>query len=218
MTAATFTSLAPMSAARRGHTATGVNTSAGARLLFLGGNTTGADAELFEPATRTFLPLPAALGVRYDHSATLLSDGRVLIVGGRTANEAPRADVVLYQPQSPCLSTADCEAFTTPLGGASGVEPFVLSAARAAHTAFALPQNRILVLGGRDVSGGVHTSAELLAYDPATRRLTRESTPSLNVPRADFGSTLLSTGQVLLVGGVDSSGTPLASGELFVPR
>lgn len=224
VTAASFTSSAPMNAARRGHTATAVNTAAGARLLMLGGNarldgsSSGPDAELFEPTARVFMALPAALGARREHSATLLGDGRVLIAGGRDASGAPRDDVVLYQPQSPCDSASSCEAFVVPQGGGAGADPFVLGAARAGHAAYALDGNRVLLVGGRDRSGGVHTAAEVLIYDPVTRRLARESTPALNVPRADFGSVVLSTGQVLLAGGVDSSGTPLATVEMFVPR
>src|SRR5437016_1029530 len=42
-------------------------------------------------------------------------------------------------------------------------------------------------------------------------------TGSLHIARADFTATLLTNGQVLVVGGRDTSYTPLASAELYNP-
>jgi hypothetical protein len=201
--------------ARKGHTSTPVQTASGPRVLILGGQDAGPDAELFAPEPRTFEAMPAALGARRDHSATLLSDGRVLVAGGRDGASA-RADLLLFDPQSACTNPADCPAFAPARG--SGGEPIALITGRSGHAAIVLASNRVLVFGGRGGDGAALASAELLVYDPATQRITRESSPSLVAARADFGAVLLSTQQVLVVGGVDGTGAPLSTAELFIPR
>ena len=63
-------------------------------------------------------------------------------------------------------------------------------------------------------------TAEVFVYDAATKRFARDASapPVLTSARADFASVLLSTGQVLFAGGVDETGSSLASAELYFPR
>jgi hypothetical protein len=79
-----------MTVGRHGHTATLLLDG---RVLVAGGispKTSGgitykvpqATAELYDPLTGTFSPAGAMTTERYGHTATLLSDGRVLIAGG----------------------------------------------------------------------------------------------------------------------------------------
>jgi hypothetical protein len=78
-----------MTASRVDHTAT---TLRDGRVLIAGGYSEADDttqvrhilatAELFDPKTGTFAATGDMTGSRSGHSATLLSDGRVLIVGG----------------------------------------------------------------------------------------------------------------------------------------
>src|SRR5690349_17447851 len=73
---------AALNVERRGHTATEL---AGGKVLVVGGeNANGVvgAAEVFDPASRTFLVVGTSMA-RTDHAATLLQDGRVLITGGR---------------------------------------------------------------------------------------------------------------------------------------
>ena len=87
-----------------------------------------------------------------------------------------------------------------------------MSAARAAHTATALPDGRVLVAGGF-VGEGSPVGAE--TYDAASRKFRR--LPSMIVTRHSHTATLLPDGKVLIAGGYSSGATPITAAELFDP-
>lgn len=120
---------------------------------------------------------------RYGHTATLLADGRVLVVGGNYLTDSSRtiypANVELYDPATKVW---------TPAG--------TLTNTRIGHTATLLPNGKVLVAGGRGQTGAV-TSIEL--YDPVANAWTVGG--GLITPRFDHTATLLPNGQVLVAGG-----------------
>src|SRR3954454_1789266 len=86
---------------------------------------------------------------RFHHTATLLPDGRVLVVGGEHGT-SPLASAELYDPADGTWSDTDR-----------------LSIARDSHTATLLRNGMVLVAGGRETDPGPSlATAEL--YDPAT--------------------------------------------------
>src|SRR5688572_10723491 len=135
---------------------------------------------------------------RAAHSATLLSDGKVLIVGGfreEGTSEIAISSAELFDPE---MNTF------TPTGD--------LNEPRNGHTATLLPNGQVLIAGGWDQSGRTST-AEL--YDPQTG--TFEYTGSLMAPRQGLTATLLKNGQVLIVGGDSARNAPQLAAELYDP-
>jgi hypothetical protein len=96
-----------------------------------------ASAELFHPGTSDVNASWTSTGElnigRYDHTATLLPDGKVLVAGGRGSETCfkPTSSAELYDPVSDTWS---------PTGS--------LNTARAGHTATLLQNGLVLVAGG----------------------------------------------------------------------
>jgi hypothetical protein len=133
---------------------------------------------------------------RNGHTATLLTNGKVLVAGGYS-NNVSIASSELYDP-------------ATGLWTSTGSMNF----ARYAHTATLLTNGKVLVVGGLSNDSNL-ASSEL--YDPATGSWT--STGSLNLARSSHSATLLANGKVLVTGGSSNNSRlpPLASSELYDP-
>lgn len=177
----TFTATGSMTVARAGHTATLLSNAAlpnHGKVLIVGGDATGTSAELYDPASGTFTTTGSATGVLTGHTATLLNNGRVLIVAGQSTTAAE-----LYDPAS--------GRFT-----ATGNLTF----ARNGHTATLLLDGQVLI-----AAGGTN-GAEL--YDPQTGTFT--PTGNMNVVRSQATATRLQDGTVLVAG-------PGATAELYDP-
>lgn len=94
----TMVSLPRMRFDRQAHEATLLQDG---RVLVTGGTSaTEREAELFDPATRTWRDAGLSLRPRSHHSATLLSDGRVLLLGGNPTEKGIRSDAELFDPAS----------------------------------------------------------------------------------------------------------------------
>jgi len=153
-----------------------------------------ASCELYNPATGTWAYTGDLGSAHYYHTATLLTNGQVLVIGGSTCPNWG-AGCELYNPSNGTW------AFTGNLANAPRPE----------HTATLLPNGQVLVAGGRGTSG-VLTSTEL--YNQLNG--TWGGTGDLGNGRQEHTATLLPNGQVLVVGGYGNSG-PLASAELYSP-
>lgn len=145
-------------------------------------------------------PAPDMATARKFHSATLLSDGRVLIVGG-LGTSAYLASAEIYDP-------------ATSIWSATGS----MSVVRAYHTATLLQNGKVLVVGGLSLpavpvsASGWRADAEL--YDPATG--TWSSASTMATGRAYHTASLLVNGDVVIVGGVTGPGL-LSSTEIYTP-
>jgi len=132
------------------------------------------------PADRGVFTLTARTASAHQgHTATLLADGRVLVIGG-DGDDAGLAEA--WDPGTGSFSPAG-----------------VLAQSRGAATSTLLPDGRILVVGGTrvDGSGQALTSAEL--WDPTTSSFS--PTGSLALARSGHLALLLRDGRVLVIGG-----------------
>ncbi|ABF92010.1 Rhs family protein [Myxococcus xanthus DK 1622] len=166
------------------------------RWLFLGGEQPTRDAELL-PETGVPEPLENGLVFARSHpTATVVPDGRVLVVGGRDAAGRLLGTAEWF--------SADTRTFT------SAME--LRTEARARHSATVLTDGRVLFTGGETVDSRASDTAELL--DSRTLQVTRLSS-RMQVARAGHTAVLLPDGRVLLWGGDASGAVPTA--ELFDP-
>ena len=118
-----WTSIAPMSTARNFHTATLLS---GGRLLVTGGfNHDGPDylsldsVEIFDEATGGWTPAPPLSTARFQHTATPLGGGKVLVVGGSAGafSGAPSATTELFAAIGACSNPVAPDGSFCSLGG-----------------------------------------------------------------------------------------------------
>ena len=148
------------------------------------------------------VPTGNTLEPRFDHTATLLPNGKVLIAAGMARNGIIEPTAELYDPHTGRFMSAG--KMQSPRGW--GV------------TATLLSSGKVLLAGGGSASGCDAScylaSAEV--YDPSSGAFT--SAGSMTTPRAGANAILLQNGDVLIVGGNDvSGGRHIASAELYHP-
>lgn len=186
-------------AERLGHTATRL---ASGDVLIVGGNSNEGlpfgisnSAEIWEAATGQFRLLDARLAQpREGHTASLLEDGRVLIVGGYTT-QFPYLLAEIFDPESESFSAI----------------PGTEDRLRALHAAVAQADGSVLILGGED---GVESVSTVLRFDAAND--TFAVMPSLVRPRSVIRAVGLRDDRVLLFGGESfATAQRLASAESY---
>jgi hypothetical protein len=198
----TFTVGPSMAKSRAEHTAT---TLADGRVLIVGGyvlrtlgfgTATDSSTEIYDPVQNLFLSGPPLTTPRANHTATLLPDGRVLVVGGEnSAGDFAVVDTAeVFDPVANSWTTIG------------------MNSAREFHQAVLMRDGKVLVTGG-NTGDGASSSAEV--FDPATNTFTLLA-QTMNEVRQEHGAVLLSDGRVFIVGGVDGNvGTQSQTAEIF---
>jgi N-acetylneuraminic acid mutarotase/tetratricopeptide (TPR) repeat protein len=154
------------------------------------------DIDVANPPVTWRRAAPMAMA-RDNHTATRLTDGKVLVAGGfcRFFGGA-LASAELYDPVSDQWTAAPS-----------------MRERRAAPTATRLADGRVLVTGGYDKEGDAFFRGQKLSsaevYDPA--RNTWTAAAPMSGARSFHTATLLKTGHVLVLGG------PAATAELYDP-
>lgn len=152
------------------------------------------NAEIYNPITGKWSFAGQLNFPRQGHTATLLSDGRVLVAGGNQAADITTAEI--YDPKTNAWSLAG-----------------EMSDGRWYASATLLPTGEVLIAGGAPLIGALDTTE---IYTPNTGTGSWRMTGSMNHARYKHGATLLNNGKVLVAGGTDSFGT-LSSCELYNP-
>ncbi len=183
---------ASMSAARTQHTAT---TLPDGKILATGGVNDifqrERSCEIFDPSgnggSGIWNITDSMAKGRDQHTATLLTNGKVLVTGGLSS------DVII----------ATCELFDMAGNGGKGKWTTVASMniPRGLHTATLLPDGKILVAGGHDTSYRPVSSCEI--FDPSANSGLGSwtLTDSMSFARRSHNAVLLANGKVLVIGG-----------------
>jgi hypothetical protein len=210
-----WTTVAPMNSARLGHTltllangnvlatgGTAADTASGSG----GGQTIRPDAtaEIFNVAANRWTTTSGSMSTpRFEHTATLLDDGRVLITGGQgppiNGNTAALASTEIYDPAVDSFRKSND-----------------MSDARFNHTAVKLPDRSVLVVGGAGGTNGDTSLATAEVFDPSTSGWTPAG--ALSVSRTGHTATVFPDGRVLVTGGESvtrGNRRSLASAEIF---
>jgi hypothetical protein len=214
------------------------------RVLVVGGFGT-LSAEVYNPSTGSFSLTPGNMRLaRYPVTATLLANGKVLVVGGRDAHsQADQSSTEIFDPSTgtftpgPNMTKKRFFHTATALGDgtvlvAGGIDPTVNPAGFASEIemfdgqSFALASGQIT---GRARHVAVVFSNNKLLIAGGTDGNTMNTTfiihngaslagPIMNAKRERFGAALLPSGKVLLAGGIDFSGPGvLTSTEVYDP-
>jgi hypothetical protein len=126
-----------------------------------------------------------SIQARQGHTATLLADGTVLILGGdepdALGNLTPVDTAELFDPQTQSFTALSA----------------TMTHARSTHTATLLQDGRVLVAGGYDVTDTVRNTIEI--YDPTAQSFT--SGAAMTDARTQHTAVLLQDGKVFVSGG-----------------
>jgi Abnormal spindle-like microcephaly-assoc'd, ASPM-SPD-2-Hydin len=192
-----------MTTRRTNHTATLL--SDGTVLIAGGqGNYSGQkawqSAEIYNPANQLFTAVGNMTVARSSQTATLLTDGTVLIAGGENSSGNGQSTAEIYSPLTQSFSVTGS-----------------MHASRYFHVAAPLEDGTVLIAGGISSESSNTTLNSAEVYTPSLR--TFAVTGNLTTPRESATATLLNNGEVLVAGGdsgFGGSGTEfLSSAELY---
>ncbi len=166
------------------------------------------DAEIYNPVSDKFMPVPPMNFARAGHTASQLTgQNAILIVGGITP-KGVTASAELYTP--------------APNGHRPGSFTQVgdMTVPRFLHTASPTFGGQILIVGGTSDGESLTPLNTAELFDPGTKRFT--ATGALNVARRDQsaaggGGNGYFTSFVVVTGGSDAAGNSLDSTETYLP-
>ncbi len=127
-----------------------------------------------------------------------LHSGDVLVAGGDTTSGNPTSSAEVYHPATDTWTSAGN-----------------MSTPRFAAVAVTLQSGKVLVVGGTTGNFGSIALDTGEVYDPSTNTWTSVAN-TMSSPRGNFPAVaVLPNGNVLIAGGGDSSGNPVASADIY---
>ena len=197
-----------MGSKRRSHSA---NRLADGRVMVTGGWDTNSavpfmTATIFDPTANSDVGAFAATGdmgtARTSHTATSLTDGRVLVVGGWDDTATNLSSAEVFDP----LLLAGTGGFSAAAGSMNTV--------RTDHSAVLLTDGTVLITGGYGGTGFPIATAEI--FDPVSGTFSATTDSMAALGRIYHTSTRLNDGTVLIAGGKDQNGD-LQTAEIYNP-
>jgi Kelch motif len=184
---------------RLNHTATPLTNG---QVLLAGGvvdasRTLSASCELYSRASNSWTATADMNVPRQLHGSLLLSDGRVLTMGGVFSGTNLTNSAEIYDP-----------------GMGSWTSTGSMETARSSFDPVLLPNGKVLVAGGAVAFPELDTAACEL-YDPATG--TWSPTGSMLQSRTEYHATLLTDGRVLVAGGFSQAAGLIGETEIYDP-
>lgn len=175
------------------------------RVVVIGGTSGAAGAKFIEVLDdRRIERYDFAEMARVDLTATSLTDGRVIVIGGNPPGQPALGDIDEIAPVDTAYEVRKLTA--------------VLAHPRSGHSATRLGDDvgaPVLIAGGVDSAGVPIDVAEL--FKPLSKELANPMTfaPTMKFPRHGHTATLMPDGSVLFIGGLDGLGQPVRKLELF---
>jgi uncharacterized protein (TIGR03382 family) len=211
----------------------------GGRALVLGGIDGGGAAtssvEIFDAATGTWTPGPALPEARFDATASLIA-GKVLVVGGSASTSVALSSAYVFDPTAlTWTKVASAPGPITRHREFSAATPRVLVFGTATYeydvagdvwktlsTPLALEDAAMATASGASAvfAGGLDAATSALTtnalryqYDAAGSSIALYG--ALTKPRRGAAATKIGDGLVLVSGGLDASGAPMADAEIL---
>lgn len=182
------------------------------------GNAPLASAELYDPVTGTFTALSATLvQPRYDHTATLLNSGKVLLAGGQGNGGQTLPDTELFDPVA--------ATFTATTGNM--LVDNTVDTGRWLFTSSLLPDGTVIVVGGDPdaIFGTPNFLNSAQIYDPTASTFS-DLASMMTYARAHHAVGARVGGSLLVTGGIGTDVSDpnniapadfLAAAELYDP-
>jgi hypothetical protein len=178
-----------MNSSRHGHTALLLQNG---KVLVAGGSST-ASAELYDPATSTWIPTGTPAVARRFAASFLLADGRVLVAGGENPSTGS------------ALNSAEIYDPTTGTWSSTGP----MNQARKRHAGALLPSGKVVLLGGINTA----RLSSIERFDPATNSWS--TVDEMTRERSNHGTMPLNNGKVLVIGGNEYGSIFGVTAELY---
>jgi N-acetylneuraminic acid mutarotase len=193
-------------------------------VLVTGGTTTGgragtgggqtisptASAEIYHVGTGQWTATQSMTDPRFEATATSLTDGRVLVVGGLGGAGVASPTGLQYQP------LASAEIFDPAVGAFTGAGS--MTTGRALQVAARVANGQVLVAGGIGGTGGTGTLASAELFTPTTGAWSE--LPAMAQSRTGASAITLNNGMVLVTGGEtvnQGARQSLATAQVFDP-
>ena len=183
---------------------------AGGESINAGVTTTLSTSYVFNPAGTWVATTTNLQTAAYSGTATLLANGDVIMIGGESVSSGVSTALPNLQLYNPA----------TGINGSWSSPSATLPTAAFGATGSLLSNGEVLFAGGETIASGIITPlATAYLYNPSADTLT--ATGSLTKARYDAGAAVLSSGSVLVAGGIGSDGgsqnVALSSAEIYDP-